>query len=250
MSVESAKGADTRRQAGEKDLSPSGGAVETAPVLRAFVETRAAILARIRAANGARAGADIRAQREEDWTALPRQYRTQGKLTEAERLQLFDERLRHYNGTPFYSTDDIPADIAKILSERGKRNLLVPPGLPGDWLPEGFEFTRDDNLSKQQLNAFDGVITECTLGIALTGTVVLESSPSQGRRAATLIPDYHLCILRKNDIVELVPEAIRRLEAIKDHPLTFFSGPSATVDIEMTRVHGVHGPRTLDVLLI
>jgi L-lactate dehydrogenase complex protein LldG len=213
-------------------------------------EARAAILSRIRAANRISSAADNRAQREQDWTALPRNYRAQGMLSEAERLQLFDERIRHYNGTPFYSTADIPADIAKILSERGKRNLLVPPGLPGEWLPQGFHFTRDENLTKEQLNAFDGVITGCTVGIALTGTVVLESSPEQGRRAATLIPDYHLCVLRKDDIVELVPEAIRRLEGIKEHPLTFFSGPSATVDIEMTRVRGVHGPRTLDILLI
>jgi L-lactate dehydrogenase complex protein LldG len=213
-------------------------------------ESRAAILARIRTANRASLEIDLCAEREREWKSLPRSYRTQGHLSEADRLQLFDERIRHYNGTPFYSTGDIPADIAKILSERGKRNLLVPPGLPGEWLPEGFQFTRDENLSKQQLNGFDGVITGCTLGIALTGTVVLESSPSQGRRAATLIPDYHLCMLRKDDIVELVPEAIQRLENIKNRPLTFFSGPSATVDIEMTRVRGVHGPRTLDILLI
>ena len=213
-------------------------------------ESRAAILARIRAANRNASAADGPVARAKEWDLLPREYRQQGHLSEADRLQLFDERIRHYNGTPFYSTGDIPSEIARILSERDKRNLLAPPELPGEWLPDGFQFTRDQNLSKQQLNTFDGVVTTCTLGIALTGTVVLESSPTQGRRAATLIPDYHLCILRKDDIVELVPEAIRRLEKVKNHPLTFFSGPSATVDIEMTRVRGVHGPRTLDVLLI
>lgn len=208
-------------------------------------DSRSAILARIRTANQNRLS-----DKQEGWAALPRNYRIQGTLNPAERLKLFDERIRHYNGTPFCSTGDIRTDIANILSERGKQTLIVPSGLPDEWLPEGFHFVRDENLSKQQLDAADGVITGCTLGIALTGTVVLESSPAQGRRAATLIPDYHLCILRQDDIVELVPEALRRLERIKDRPLTFFSGPSATVDIEMTRVRGVHGPRTLDILLV
>ncbi len=207
--------------------------------------SRSAILARIRAANQNRPS-----DRQQAWALLPRNYCAQGTLNPTERLQLFDERLRHYNGTPFYSTGDVRTDIAKILSDRGRRTLIVPPGLPAEWLPDGFRFMRDENLSKQALDAADGVVTGCTLGIALTGTIVLESSPTQGRRAATLIPDYHLCILRKDDIVELVPEAIRCLEPVKDHPLTFCSGPSATVDIEMTRVRGVHGPRTLDVLLI
>ncbi|MBV9613687.1 MAG: LUD domain-containing protein, partial [Acidobacteriaceae bacterium] len=126
----------------------------------------------------------------------------------------------------------------------------VAPGFPNHWLPEGFLFIPDENLSNQHLNSSDGVITCCTLAIALTGTLVIQSSPEQGRRAATLIPDYHLCILRKEDIVEVVPEAIRKLESAKARPLTFISGPSATVDIEMTRVRGVHGPRTLEVLII
>lgn len=207
--------------------------------------SKSAILARIRAANG-----QPSSSREAEWQSLPRDYRIQGTLNAEERLKLFDERIRHYNGTPFYSAGNIPAQIAQILSQRGKQTLAIPPSLPSAWLPVGFTFVADDNLSKQQLGSVDGVLTACKLGIALTGTVVLESSPEQGRRAATLIPDYHLCVLRKDDIVELVPEAICRLESIKHRPLTFFSGPSATVDIEMTRVRGVHGPRTLDILLI
>ena len=208
-------------------------------------QSRSAILGRIRAANQNRSS-----NRQQEWAELPRNYRIQGILNEEDRLRLFDERIRHYNGTPFYSTGGIKMDIANILSARGKQTLLVPPGLPSEWLPDGFQFIRDENLSEQQLDSAEGVVTGCMLAIASTGTVVLESTPRQGRRAATLIPDYHLCILRKDDIVELVPEAVRRLEPIKDHPLTFVSGPSATVDIEMTRVRGVHGPRTLDILLI
>ncbi len=208
-------------------------------------DSRPAILARIRAANATRA-----TDRRSDWKSIPRNYRTQGTLSPEDRLALFDERIRHYNGTPFYATGDIRHDIATILNNRARQTIVIPLDFPNEWLPSDIRFIRDDNLTKQQLDAIDGVLTTCTLGIALTGTIVLESSGTQGRRAATLIPDYHLCILRKDDIVELVPEAIRRLESVKDHPLTFVSGPSATVDIEMTRVQGVHGPRTLDILLI
>jgi L-lactate dehydrogenase complex protein LldG len=216
--------------------------------------SRARILARVRAALGVTsdpARDQVRADRaERERLALPRQYRQTGLIDEAERIALFDERLRHYNGTPYYSRGNIPREIAHILTNRGKRIVIIPPQFPNEWLPEGFMFIPDDNLSYEQLNSSDGVISGCTLAIALTGTVVIENSPQQGRRAATLIPDYHLCVLRMDDIVEFVPEAIRRLESVKHQPLTFASGPSATVDIEMTRVRGVHGPRTLDVLVI
>ncbi|MBV8896301.1 MAG: LUD domain-containing protein [Acidobacteriaceae bacterium] len=209
-------------------------------------DSRSAILSRIRAANKLAATAE----REREYGAVARDYRIQGSLNDADRLHLFDERIRHYNGTPFYSTGDIKSDIAAILARRSKHTLVIPAEFPSDWLPEECHFIRDENLTKQQLDGVDGVLTTCTLAIALTGTIVVESSSAQGRRAATLIPDYHLCVVRQSDIVELVPEAIRRLERIKHRPLTFISGPSATVDIEMTRVRGVHGPRTLDILLI
>jgi len=212
--------------------------------------SRTYILSRIRAALDVKGEEDRTEQAIAGWRELPREYRQHGSLNAPDLLKLFDERLRHYNGTPFYSTGDIRSDIARILTERGKHILIVPAGFPAEWLPEGFMFIPDDNLSKDQLASNDGVVTLCTLGIALTGTVVLQSSPQQGRRAATLVPDYHLCVLHTHDIVELVPEAIRKLQAVRERPLTFFSGPSATVDIEMTRVRGVHGPRTLDVLLI
>ncbi len=213
------------------------------------MSSRSLILNRVKVAVGAtdnRREADCVAE----WQQLPRHYRRIGRLNDKERLALFDERIRHYNGTPFYGTGDIQADIARILFEREKRILITPPAFPREWLPSGFMFIPDENLTKEQLDLNDGVVTLCTLAIALTGTVVLQSSREQGRRAATLIPDYHLCILRKDDLVELVPEAMRKLEPAKDRPLTFFSGPSATVDIEMTRVRGVHGPRILDVLII
>jgi len=213
------------------------------------MNSRDDILSRIEVALNARGNSRF-AKAEEEWRQLPRYYRRIGTLNEADRIQLFDERLRHYHGTPFYGSGDTSADIAEILLSRNKRVLIVPPAFPMEWRPEGFMFIPDENLSKDQLDLNDGVVTLCTLAIALTGTVVLQSSREEGRRAATLIPDYHLCVLRHEDIVELVPEAIRKLQSVKDCPLTFFSGPSATVDIEMTRVRGVHGPRTLDVLII
>ncbi len=185
-----------------------------------------------------------------EWQSLPRHYDRLGKLDDSERLRLFDERLRHYHGTPIYGTGDTCANIAGILTAREKRVLITPPAFPNDWLPPGFMFIPDENLSKEQLDSSDGVVTLCTLAIALTGTVVLQSSRHQGRPAATLIPDYHLCVLRQQDLVELVPEAISKLAPSMHAPLTFVSGPSATVDIEMTRVGGVHGPRVLDVLII
>jgi L-lactate dehydrogenase complex protein LldG len=214
------------------------------------IDSRRLILDRIKVAVDTKSGGARWEQRQREWRALPRDYRQIGTLGETDRLALFDERLRHYNGTPYYSHGEIKADIAQILSDRGKRILIVPSAFPNVWLPDSFMFIHDENLSKSQLNSNDGVVTCCTLAIALTGTIVLESSSTQGRRAATLIPDYHLCVLRKQDIVESVPEAIRILELAKTRPLTFVSGPSATVDIEMTRVRGVHGPRTLDVLIV
>lgn len=213
-------------------------------------DSRGLILGRIRAALGVTSNLSRAEQAEHEWSKLPRDYRQTGALGEAERIELFDERLRHYGGTPYYSRGAIQQEIGQILTHRRKRVVVVPLEFPSEWLPDGFMFIPDENLSHEQLNSSDGVLGGCTLGIALTGTVVLESSPQQGRRAATLIPDYHLCILREHDIVEYVPEAIRRLESVKYSPLTFASGPSATVDIEMTRVRGVHGPRTLDVLII
>ena len=216
------------------------------------MNSRAEILGRLRVAlNATEAprGSERWDRCRADWGEVPRHYRRIGTLDIDERLALFDERIRHYNGTPFYSAGDVRGGIGDILALRNKRILIVPPAFPMEWRPSGFMFIPDENLSKDQLNFNDGVVTLCTLAIASTGTVVLESSREQGRRAATLIPDYHLCVLRKEDVVELVPEAMRKLEVSKGTPLTFFSGPSATVDIEMTRVRGVHGPRTLDILI-
>jgi L-lactate dehydrogenase complex protein LldG len=130
---------------------------------------------------------------------------------------------------------------------------VVPDGISeviGESLPGGFEFVVDDGLSIPELDGFEGVMTGSTVAIAETGTIVLQNVPGQGRRAPTLIPDYHLCVVRGKDVVETVAEAMERLAATTSLATTFVSGPSATADIEMTRIKGVHGPRFLDVILV
>ena len=128
--------------------------------------------------------------------------------------------------------------------------MLIPPGFPAEWLPEGFTFTRDDNHTFRDIDATDGALTASTVAIAMTGSIILTHSETEGRRALTLIPDYHLCVVRASQLVETVPEGIRALGERRTCPVTTIAGPSATADIEMIRVKGVHGPRTLDVIIV
>jgi L-lactate dehydrogenase complex protein LldG len=140
-----------------------------------------------------------------------------------------------------------------MIAARAIHRIVVPAGLPealGESLPGGIEFTLDRGLTPNELDRFEGVVTASTVAIAETGTIVLQNVPGQGRRAPTLIPDYHLCVVRAADVVETVPEAMSRLAPTATLATTFISGPSATADIEMTRVKGVHGPRFLDVILV
>ena len=148
----------------------------------------------------------------------------------------------------------LPQAIAAACAERGVRRLVIPADLPEAWRPAQVELLPDaGTLSYAQLDSSDGALTGCALGIAQTGTIVLNGGAYQGRRAITLLPDYHLCVVFETQIVDLVPEAIANLrDAVlaERRPITFISGPSATSDIELNRVEGVHGPRTLHVLVV
>jgi L-lactate dehydrogenase complex protein LldG len=165
----------------------------------------------------------------------------------------FAERVAEYRATlRQVSAAKLPAAIEAALQARGVRRLVAPADVPETWLPAGIQVLLDEQLSAEALDTVDGVLTGCALGIAETGTIILDGGARQGRRAITLVPDYHLCVVEAEQIVALVPEAIDHLHAAaaSGAPITLISGPSATSDIELNRVEGVHGPRTLDVLVV
>jgi L-lactate dehydrogenase complex protein LldG len=185
-------------------------------------------------------------------SVIPRAYRQVGDATRDEISAQFIERVGEYKAIVRVTTAaELPQAIAAAVSRQGIRRLVVPVGLPEAWLPAGIMVLRDEPpLTKEVLDASDGVLTACALGIAQTGTIVLDAGPGQGRRALSLIPDYHLCVVRAEQIVGIVPEAIAALKPRSSQPFTLISGPSATSDIELSRVEGVHGPRTLEVLVV
>ena len=184
-----------------------------------------------------------------------RGYRTTSDSSVEVLTELLIDRLVDYRALVRQSSvDDLGATIATVLEERGARTLVAPAGLDPSWtaslsvnvLVDGL--SPDDQLSVSELDAVDGVITNCAVAIAETGTLILNGSPGQGRRVLTLIPDYHVCVVLPGQIVADVPQALARLEPTR--PLTMISGPSATSDIELNRVEGVHGPRTLEVIIV
>jgi L-lactate dehydrogenase complex protein LldG len=175
---------------------------------------------------------------------VPVLYRRTGSLGTAERVELFASRVADYRAEVRRVR---PAEVGEAVDGVG-RTLVGPPGLPDAWRPAGF--IEDEMLSFEELDDVDGVITGCTVAIAETGTIVLSGGTSEGRRALTLVPDLHVCIVQAEQVVQTVPEAFDRLAPFATGPLTFVSGPSATSDIELRRVEGVHGPRRLVVLLV
>jgi L-lactate dehydrogenase complex protein LldG len=194
-------------------------------------------------------------ERPED-VAVERGYRHEDEASREEIVERFAENVAEYEATVRrVSTGELPGAIGEILARRGVKRLVIPPHLPKEWVPEGIEALRDAArpcLTNEELDTSDGVLTGCALGIAQTGTIVLDAGRAQGRRALTLLPDYHLCVVREDQIVGLVPEAFVKLEETvktEGRAVTFISGPSATSDIELDRVEGVHGPRTLEVLI-
>ncbi len=212
-------------------------------------ESRDAVLARILAATGKSEGTEP-AEIAADWAGLPRHYGCSSTLDRPQTLALLAERLRDYDAcVETVQESMLSATIHKRLTANGNPRMLVPPEMPQTLLGGG-SFTADAGFSYEELDGFGGVLTNATVAIALTGTLVLQNVPGQGRRAATLIPDYHLCVVAAEDVVETVPEAMARLQPTASLATTFISGPSATADIEMTRIKGVHGPRVLDVLIV
>jgi L-lactate dehydrogenase complex protein LldG len=148
---------------------------------------------------------------------------------------------------PDASPGDEPDRSAYSYAASRRPRLVVPPGIDPTWLPEAVEAVRDDDLDQATIAAADGVLTAATVVVAETGTIVLDASPDQGRRVISLLPDLHICVIRPDQVVASVPEALARLDPRR--PLTWISGPSATSDIELNRVEGVHGPRRLHVIV-
>lgn len=202
-----------------------------------------AILARIRAAL-----ADA-----PDAASVPRAYRRSDERDQDELVAELTDRLRDYkaNVERIESIENLPAAIATACAHYGIHRLVVPADAPMEWIPKGVEALRDDPpLTNDALDTSDGVLTGCAFAVAQTGTVVLDGGARQGRRALSLVPDRHLCVVGVDRVVGIVPEVIARLSDQPARPITFISGPSATSDIELSRVEGVHGPRTLHVLLV
>jgi L-lactate dehydrogenase complex protein LldG len=171
---------------------------------------------------------------------VPRAYRRTTELERADLLDLLVERLRDYRAVVL-RTSDVAAELA------GLGRLVVPDGFPEQWLGAA-DVVCDTGLTARALDALDGVVTTCAVAVAETGTIVLDAGPGQGRRALTLVPDHHVVVVRADHVVGSVPEALRLLDPTR--PQTWISGPSATSDIELQRVEGVHGPRRLTVLIL
>jgi L-lactate dehydrogenase complex protein LldG len=211
---------------------------------------RAEILSRIR-----RALTDV-PPTEPETQPIPRDYlQEHGTRTEAQTVELLAENLADYRAHVHRCTaNDLPATIAALLADHGSTSVVIPAELPITWLtavtPDAITLIPDaPDLTPHQLDDVSSVISTCAIAIAETGTIVLDAGPGQGRRLLTLIPDHHICVIRVPDqVVASIPQALTRL--IPTRPQTWIAGPSATSDIELDRVEGVHGPRTLDVVLV
>ncbi|MEV0530591.1 lactate utilization protein C [Kitasatospora sp. NPDC050463] len=208
------------------------------------MSSRETVLGRIRAAL-----ADVPATENPEDVPVPRDHRR--SHADGDLVDLFAERVADYRATVLRADVSQAAEaIRRTLADRGVTRAVVPDGFPSEWLPADTRTWLRDTppLSITDLDAADTVVTTAALGIAVTGTIVLDAGPGQGRRALTLLPDHHLCVVRAEQIVGDVPEAVALLDPTR--PLTFVSGPSATSDIELDRVEGVHGPRVLDVVIL
>jgi L-lactate dehydrogenase complex protein LldF len=242
-----------RRERGGSERAPKSRDLHLPPISRQMSvssspaadfgpeDAKGAILARIREA--LKDGAEP--------PEVPRKYRQTTDEPRTPIIARFSDRVGEYRATVRNATPTgLKTVIEELCGEAGAERLAVPSDLPDEWRPSGA--TEDTGLNATELDELDGALTGCALAIAETGTIVLDGGEAQGRRALSLVPDYHLCIVREDQIVALVPEAVKALQtAVQEgRPLTFISGPSATSDIELNRVEGVHGPRTLHVVVL
>jgi L-lactate dehydrogenase complex protein LldG len=207
-------------------------------------EAREEILARIRGA--------LRSAPPRPVAEIPRDYARSRHHPDL--VGHFADRVADYGAQVVQVTaPEMPAAIAAACERYGLRTIVAPADVPEEWTAalDGVVVVRDGDprtLSTADLDGVDGALTGAAVGIAETGTFVLDGGPLQGRRALSLVPDVLVCVVRSDQVVDDVPAAVQRLAA--DRPLTWISGPSATSDIELDRVEGVHGPRTLHVLVV
>ncbi|MCM2576990.1 LutC/YkgG family protein [Streptomyces meridianus] len=209
------------------------------------------VLSRVR-----KALADVPDDEQPQDVPVPRSYlRVHGERTAVGTVALLADNLEDYRALVHHCTgDELPGLVARLLADRGARTVVAPGGLPEGWLAmavaDGVERVPDaPDVTARRLDAVDSVVTGCAVAVAETGTLVLDAGAGQGRRRITLVPDHHICVVRvPEQVVDSVPQALEQLDPTR--PLTWISGPSATSDIELDRVEGVHGPRVLEVVLL
>jgi L-lactate dehydrogenase complex protein LldG len=182
--------------------------------------------------------------------SFSRDYIRRGSFDADARIAKMIERLREYDAeVSECAPDGLALEIAAQLARSCRNTFVAPAGVPQEWLAEGFNWKIDSDLATDEIEHCDGVLTACFCAVADSGTIVLHHSPAEGRRVVSLLPDWHLCVLRTSQIVETLPEYFDRCIEIPAL-VTWISGPSATADIEMTRIKGVHGPRFLNVIVV
>ncbi|MCX4885707.1 LUD domain-containing protein [Streptomyces sp. NBC_00847] len=212
------------------------------------MSSRERILGRVR-----RALADVGQDDTPYEQAVPRDYlREHGERSVERTVDLLAENLAEYRAIVHRcAEDELAAVIGRLLAERGSKTVLVPAGLDEEWFAatDAERVPDRGESTPHELDRVDSVVTACAVAVAETGTIVLDGGPDQGRRRITLVPDHHICVVRvPEQVVSAVPWALERLDPAR--PLTWISGPSATSDIELDRVEGVHGPRSLEVVLV
>jgi L-lactate dehydrogenase complex protein LldG len=210
------------------------------------MSARDVVLARVR-----RALADVPGAEEPGAVEVPRAY---AEHETAGTLERFVERVSDYGaGVTQVASAEVASAIADVCRAAGIDRVVLPSDLPGEWLPPDLETAEDSGPGVELLDEVGAAVTGCAFAIAETGTLVFDAGARQGRRALTLVPDFHLCVVEETQVVDGVPAAMRRLAPVlrgERRPVTFVSGPSATSDIELSRVEGVHGPRRLELVVV